>query len=142
MDACQVLQSLDSIWFFTNIFTRSDDPLPSLSPPKCDSYRPHSGLMNLQDESDEIVETVNVNTPCEPETEVKDRGGGKKRRKRRKRSERHGTRKIELGYAKKLLTTTTPFRLDPTSLTLPYDDEIAMKQHLKSWAYAVACIVK
>ncbi|KAI9071022.1 hypothetical protein K1719_047021 [Acacia pycnantha] len=78
MDACQVLQSLDSIWFFTNIFTRSDDPLPSLSPPKCDSYRPHSGLMNLQDESDEIVETVNVNTPCEPETEVKDRGGGKR----------------------------------------------------------------
>ncbi|KAK4271735.1 hypothetical protein QN277_020381 [Acacia crassicarpa] len=140
MDACQVLQSLDSLWFFTNIFTRSDDHLPSLSPPKCDSDTPHSPLVNLQDESDEIVETVNVNTPCEPETEVKDRGGGTKRKKRTKRSERHGTRRIE--YAKKLLTTTTPFRLDPTSMTLPYDDEISMKEHLKSWACAVACIVK
>lgn len=155
MEASQILHNLDSLWFFTNIFTHNNDqdPLPSLTPsstPKCYSNTAHDSPIimnnNVQEEGDKNVEAVNV--PCELDTaEVKNKGGEgrRKRRKKRKRSERHGSRKIngdEMGFDKNVPRNRT-FKLNnPTSWTLPYHDDMAMKEHLKSWAYAVACIVK
>ncbi|KAF7803281.1 ethylene-responsive transcription factor ERN2-like [Senna tora] len=103
MDASRVLQSLDSLWFFTNILTCPDHPLGETtllqSPPSKSS---------------------------ESETQKKHRGGGRRRRRRRKVR----------------VVTESFLKLDMHTRMLPYDDETAMKEHLKSWAYAVACTVK
>ncbi|KAK7359195.1 hypothetical protein VNO77_01145 [Canavalia gladiata] len=124
MDASRVEQSLDSLWFYANILTSTPHSVPSLThqfPPSSAFEEPRS--------------------MPERETEKRDR---RKRRKWKKATNVmiHGgfdVKKIsgflkfeEESYKYHILTGKMP----------SFDDDVAMKQHLKAWAYAVACTIK
>ncbi|CAK8578573.1 unnamed protein product [Lathyrus sativus] len=95
MDGSRVTESLDSLWFYTNVFTASthEHAAPSLTSPF----------------SPALEEEVVRKSVRESEK--------KERRKRRKKTVAIVKQQNEMP---------------------PLEDDVAMKQHLKSWAYAVA----
>ncbi|PNX78684.1 hypothetical protein L195_g034662 [Trifolium pratense] len=125
MDSSRVTENLDSLWFYTNIltsFTHEPAEVPSLThplisssiQPKTELQKPNAPLFFLNQQCESAM-----SSSFERETEKK-----KKKRERRMR------RKIKMVVASK-------FKQQQSELP-PFDDDVAMKQHLKLWAYAVA----
>lgn len=192
MDGSRVTQSLDSLWFYTNILTcRLQPSVASLTnqfepsihanePPKRDHLQkpntplfplnhshqnaekmtPRCQLGEISSAFEEVGSSEMVRKSSGRETEK-----SRERRKRRKWKKFgvNGTKMIlgglDLGFNVKEVSGFLKFQESSSSSSPhnrryqllstqqqaklpPFDDDVAMKQHLKSWAYAVACTVK
>ncbi|KAL5053770.1 hypothetical protein RYX36_034452 [Vicia faba] len=106
MDGSRVTQSLDSLWFYTNVFTAAthEPAVPCLTSPFSSS---------IQESNASLCAAC---SPSEVEEEVMRKSAKKERRKRRK----------------KMVAIVKQQNEMP-----PLEEDVAMKQLLKLWAYAV-----
>ncbi|RZB96454.1 hypothetical protein D0Y65_020291 [Glycine soja] len=163
MDLSRVAQSLDTLWFYTNILTCRDQPEPEASLidqfaplvhfkecPKRDLLKP---ITPLQHESQNVenssprchkFEEVKAMVPTSKETKKRER---RKRRKWHKlgiygTNVVHGGPDLRFDYFDMFKEESREYQIQWQTKMPPFDDVVAMKQHLKSWAYAVACTVR
>ncbi|KAK7318832.1 hypothetical protein RJT34_03539 [Clitoria ternatea] len=121
-DASRVTHSLDSLWFYDNIFTSTP-----LIHSKGDNFQiPNTPfLLNQQDDGSPTCDKFDEEVKC-------CRRRGSERRKWNKLGEVRGLLKFhEESYKYKIQRLSYKMR--------PIDADVAMKQLLRSWAYAVAC---
>ncbi|GAU39881.1 hypothetical protein TSUD_69290 [Trifolium subterraneum] len=128
MDCSRVTQNLDSLWFYTNILTSFTHEPAELSlthalisssiQPKTELQKPNAPLFLLNQQCD--VSAMSSSFEMEAE---------KKRKKRERRMRRKINKMVAASKSKQQQSEMPPF-----------DDDVAMKQHLKSWAYAVASL--
>ncbi|KAG5029518.1 hypothetical protein D0Y65_012453 [Glycine soja] len=164
MDGSRVAQSLDSLWFYTNILTCRDEPEASLvesAPliqakecPKRDLQKP---ITPLQHESQNVE---NLSPRCHKFEEVMKTMVPSRETKKRETRKRRKWHKLGL-YETNVVHGGLDLRFDFDVFDVesweyqiqmlniqrqtkmpPFDNDVAMKQHLKSWAYAVACTVR
>ncbi|CAI8618679.1 unnamed protein product [Vicia faba] len=111
MDGSRVTQSLDSLWFYTNVFTAAthEPAVPCLTSPFSSSIQESNATLCA------------ACSPSEVEEEVMRKSAKKERRKRRK----------------KMVAIVKQQNEMP-----PLEEDVAMKQLLKLWAYAVASHVE
>ncbi|XWS19729.1 hypothetical protein CRYUN_Cryun31cG0041300 [Craigia yunnanensis] len=164
----KVMESLDSLWFFNNVLTLTtfqhkdhaaaldEDTVEEEEPSKhriqgvpsteilVPRY-PNCGEIAVGIEQ-QIVQPVKMVEFSKP-TEKPER----KRRRRRKRSKRKVLGELDLGFHGNLASESSfseetygysNFQSQQYTKMPPLDDGLAMKEHLKSWAYAVACTVR
>ncbi|KAK9014276.1 hypothetical protein V6N11_005439 [Hibiscus sabdariffa] len=152
------MESLDSLWFFDNVLT-----LPSFLHNKVHGVPFYEDLVQEEEETKpeiqdapsteilvprcpkcgEIAAGIELAKPTEkPE---------KRKRRRRRRRRRKVLGELDLGFHGKLASESSfseeniarPDFESPHYSKMPLlNDGLAMKEHLKSWAYAVACTVK
>ncbi|CAL0306466.1 unnamed protein product [Lupinus luteus] len=148
MDGSRVSQDLESHWFYTNMLTTTNDnAVPSLTPP---SINPNESQKEPEEEGMEVELSEKVKgTKC----------GKRRERKRRKKNSSKVTEmeEVELefdnvkvddnfgGFLRYDKDSSSYDRYDYEIIANhyqnnlpPLDDVVAMKQHLKSWAHAVA----
>ncbi|KAL4310110.1 hypothetical protein GQ457_01G041720 [Hibiscus cannabinus] len=157
----KAMESLDSLWFFDNVLT-----LPSFLHNKvhADAVPFYEDLVQEEEEEETKPEIQDA-----PSTEIlvprcpncgeiaagielaKPTEKRKRRRRRRRRSKRKVLGELDLGFHGKLASESSfseeniarpDFESPHYSKMPPMNDGLAMKEHLKSWAYAVACTVK
>lgn len=166
MDGSRVMESLDSLWFFTNVFSPRKQPLGSASDvkdsPKEELPEPNSPTLQNQlnelptaenlvpimcPKCDENIEAQTVE-PAEMELlEFQRSAEMQERRRTRRRSKRslNQRRKNILGeldvkdFSGSWMFVET---CQHQSILPSFNDNVAMKLHLKSWAYAVAGTVR
>ncbi|KAK8487625.1 hypothetical protein V6N13_062999 [Hibiscus sabdariffa] len=153
----KVMESLDSLWFFDNVLT-----LPSFLHSKV------HGVPFYEDPVPEEEEEPKPEIQDAPSTEIlvprcpkcgeieqhpiaevefaKPREKPEKRKRRRKRrSKRKVLGELDLASESSFSEENIArpdFETPHYSKMPPLNDGLAMKEHLKSWAYAVACAVK
>lgn len=191
-DGSRVMESLDSLWFFHNVFSStSSEPLllllrepvlddePAQPPPTSQNLQnqesprcPRCGELSAEIKPAEMWKPVleeDQEVVLEMEApEKEERRQLRRRTRRRRRSKRSAKQKREVlgeldllcfdeyevcetrmaearscGYYQNQIGTfgvcdqNKYYKLLP-----PFDDNMAMKEHLKWWAYAVACTVR
>ncbi|KAL9329441.1 hypothetical protein ACSQ67_004444 [Phaseolus vulgaris] len=162
MDGSRVAQTLDSLWFYTNIFACTHHPVAPFihhfatsihakESPERDLQKPFTPLpLNQQDEP-RNVETL---TPrCHKFGGISPEVGmvapSRERNKREKRKRRKWNKlgsnvvdgRVDLWFDKleeESYKQHEMLDIQQQSKMPPLDDAVAMKKHLKSWAYAVA----
>ncbi|XVE51491.1 hypothetical protein DITRI_Ditri02bG0045400 [Diplodiscus trichospermus] len=157
----KVMESFDSLWFFNNVLTLTttfqhndhaaaldEDTVGKEEPskhriqvvPRC----PNCGEIAVGVEQ-QMVQPVKIVESAKP-TEKPER-----KRRRRKRSKRKVLGELDLGFHGNLASESSfseetyglsNFQSQDYSKMPPLNDGLAMKEHLKSWAYAVACTVR
>ncbi|MFQ6643625.1 hypothetical protein Gotur_018512 [Gossypium turneri] len=146
--SAKVMESLDSLWFFNNVLT-----LPTLK------HHIDRGVALNEDtvEEEEVPSKLVPRCPkcgeiaagleqhiMQPITEDEFKKPTQKPEKM-KRSKGKVLGELDLGFHGKLTSdssisvVTVKYPIYYTKMP-PLDDGLAMKEHLKSWAYAVACI--
>ncbi|KAK8618508.1 hypothetical protein V6N13_132497 [Hibiscus sabdariffa] len=160
MDASKkFMENFESLWFFNNVLTltpplhQEEEKKPSDSKilhdvlaaaeilvPRC----PNCGeIADVELEQRPEVQPVQAAEFARPER--RKRGG---RRRRRKRSKRKVLGELDLGFYGNLdsessFSEETKGQCQYYYMKMPpLNDGSAMKEHLKSWAYAVACTVR
>lgn len=185
MDCSRLTQSLDSLWFYTNILTCIDGQVAASFTDQRDSQERFTvtkandapSLLNQQNDQHQNVESMiprctkcgGVSTAFEAERYIsksnnsdvqqsgreRDKKETRKRRKRNNyRSGLHGMKVIlgglDLGFGVKGVNGFLRFEESCGYDQIPAVQEqitkippldVAMKEHLKLWAYAVACTV-
>jgi hypothetical protein len=136
MDGSRVTENIDSLWYYTNIFTSFThepaelsltQPLISSSiQPKTELQKPNASIFLLNQQCESAMSSSleleeELVRKSERETEKK------KDRRMRRRKKKHEIVQMVAAKSKQQLSEMPPF-----------NDDVAMKQHLKSWAYAVA----
>ncbi|RDX61849.1 hypothetical protein CR513_59880, partial [Mucuna pruriens] len=127
-------RSLDSLWFYTNIFTSTD----AKECPKTDLEKPNASFLV------ESQKVENLTPGCDEfggTSSAFEQVRGRETRKRDKKKRR------KLGFDVKEVSGYLKFKEESYKHHIhmcqnkmpPFHDDVAMKQHLKSWAYAVAC---
>ncbi|KAF3451286.1 hypothetical protein FNV43_RR07381 [Rhamnella rubrinervis] len=182
-DGSQVIESLDSLWFLSNVFSpTSPKPLQELVFEK--ASEPTSQVLQNQQshESPRCTRCGELSAETEPEmwkpvddmevvvemesprwTEKEERKKMRRRRTRRSKRSIKQSREIlvELDWLcfdgnevceTWILEGNCGYYYEQSSfgggdqnkykILPPFDDNTAMKEHLKSWAYAVACTVR
>ena len=165
----KVMESLDSLWFFNNVLTLTtfqhkdhaasldEDTVQDEEPskhriqgvssteilvPRC----PNCGEIVVGIDQ-QIVQPVKMEEFAKP-TEKPER---RRRRRRRKRSKRKVLGELDLGFHGNLASESSfseekygfsNFDSQDYMKMPSLNDGLAMKEHLKSWAYAVACTVR
>lgn len=182
MDCSDIIESLDSLWFYSNIvvsFSKTEQPshavkedaveAAALKPVnQIEEENKSRSAENLVPKCGEFVgkeieefpkpaeERRKTSTSSSTSTSSRSSGG----RRRRRRSRRRSSRKVlgELDHHSELdfgffgdeeMTSGQHNQVvgseyhHCTNMKMPpLDDNMAMKEHLKSWAYAVACTVR
>ncbi|KAF8409081.1 hypothetical protein HHK36_005154 [Tetracentron sinense] len=174
MDGQMIIESLDSLWFFSNIFS-STTPQPFTSSsdgkttqshlkdsPKSDEQVPITPILQKKQiqslDTEILLQTSSKSSDLTVETEMMKPDMGvlenlelleEERRRRGKRScksraKGRGKSKreqefSELGY--NLIEVGRSGSPSPVEMP-PLSDDMAMKENLKSWAFAVACTVR
>ncbi|OIW19246.1 hypothetical protein TanjilG_20371 [Lupinus angustifolius] len=153
MDDSLVKQDLDSLRFYTNMLTTTthDNVVPSLAPP---SINPNESQKKTEEDRMEVEQSEKVKcTKCDKKGERK--GRKKNRSKVTKKEEVVGEVELEFDNVKVDDNVGGFLRYDKDSSSYdrydyeiianhyqnnlpPLDDVVAMKQHLKLWAHAVA----
>lgn len=136
MDGSSVTENLDSLWFYTNILTNSTYE-PSLTQPFSPSSPPKT---DLQNESQNIDSKTAV-CPKSSSSAVEEEGVKKSERETKKRERRIRKFKKKGSSSSNNNKHEIVQMLETTgqqSEMPPLDDDVAMKKHLKAWAYAVA----
>lgn len=190
-DGSRVMESLDSLWFFHNVFSSTSSEPLLLREPVVDDERaqPPPTSQKLQNQESPTpkcprcgelsaeIKPAEMWKPVEEDPEVvlemeasekEERRKLRRRTRRRRRSKRSAKQKREVlgeldllcfdenevcetrmaearscGYYHNQIGTfgvcdqNKYYKLLP-----PFDDNMAMKEHLKSWAYAVASTVR
>ncbi|GMY37491.1 WD repeat-containing protein 53 [Fagus crenata] len=186
MDVSRVIESLDSLWFFTNIISSRNNSLESTS---SDGITPQKHVNEsskeelsepispiLQKQLNVLPNAENLFPMCpkcgdfeakiEPQMvklaenealEFQMSAEKQERRKTRRRSKRslNPRRKIigelDLGLDVEELSRIWMFKEtcgyerfgdEDRNKMPPFNDNVAMKEHLKTWAFAVACTVR
>ncbi|KAK8608146.1 hypothetical protein V6N13_023577 [Hibiscus sabdariffa] len=166
MDASKkFMENFESLWFFNNVLTltpplllqeeEEEETKPSESNilhdalaaaaeilvPRC----PNCGeIADVGVQQQPEVQPVQEAESAKPER--KKRGGRRRRRKRSKRKVLGD--QLDLGFYGSCLDSESSFSEETKGQQyyymkmLPLNDGSAMKEHLKSWAYAVACTVR
>ncbi|KAL9455884.1 hypothetical protein AB3S75_005169 [Citrus x aurantiifolia] len=181
MDCSDIIDSLDSLWFYSNIVVSSsrteqsshavgeDAVKEAASKPvnQVEEEKESPSAENLVPRYGEFVgkEMEEFAKPAEERRKTSasssTSASGRSRRRRRRRRKRRSLRKIlgELDHHSELdfgffdddeETTSrqhnqvlgSEYHLCTNMKMPPLDDNMAMKEHLKSWAYAVACTVR
>ncbi|KAJ6396727.1 hypothetical protein OIU77_021704 [Salix suchowensis] len=183
MEGSQLIQSLESLWFFSNVVSsrasrarnrtkedspqpmtpilqtslqnHEDSPKPEFTTPKCLKCGDFAAEIEEQNEDRPNTKIEGVEIPKPAKKEEK-----RKRRERRRRSKRKILGEPGSGFDK----SSSYYKLDygfemsndeekrgygmfgshrqHQAKMPPLNDGTAMKEHLKSWAYAVACTVR
>jgi hypothetical protein len=130
MDGSRVTENLDSLWFYTNILTSfTHEPAelslthPLISPsiqPKTELQKPNAPLFLLNQQCESARSS---SLKLEEKEEVV-----RKSERRMRRKKKYEIVQMVAASKSKQQQSEMP----------PFDDDVAMKQHLKSWAYAVA----
>lgn len=141
MDGSRVAQTLDSLWFYTNIFACTHYPLTDQFPPSINAKE--SPQRDLQKPFTPLL--VNHRNAETLTPDCHKFGGissepGRERRKRERRKRRKWNKlgnnvvdeRVDLWFDKLEEESYKHHEMPPL------DDAVAMKKHLKSWAYAVA----
>ncbi|OIW19244.1 hypothetical protein TanjilG_20369 [Lupinus angustifolius] len=154
MDDSRVTQDLESLWFYTNMLTTTthDNVVPSLTLP---SINPNEPQKKTEEDRMEVVE-LSENVKRAKRDKKKERKRRKKNRSKvNKMEEVAGEVELEFDNVKVDDNVGGFLRYDKDSSSYdrydyeiianhyqnnlpPLDDVVAMKQHLKSWAHAVA----
>ncbi|KAJ4823176.1 hypothetical protein Tsubulata_019231 [Turnera subulata] len=180
MEGSTLLESLDSLWFFTNVisskpqptdhFTGNEEPEKPLSPVVQIIHQndppPEGELLLLTPKCHKCGEfPVEVEAEGVKPTSMEEEVGfltppsrKEERKKRKKKSKRKILGELDLGgYNCGFFGVLTDEGIGKQGMFIrnqeyyyhrqvmkmpPLDDGMAMKQHLKSWAYAVACTVR
>ncbi|KAH7651443.1 hypothetical protein IHE45_20G057700 [Dioscorea alata] len=148
-----ILESLDSLWFFSNILSASSSPIPctnaitiKLQTSNSQPHHPVNTLKTTKLETDVDVQVL----PLKPEKPKKLRATKEKEKQKLK----HQKNDIEDGLVEELvflglsLQQLSVKQRMKTGMAFhccsmpPLNDGLAMKKHLKSWAHAVACTVR
>jgi len=160
MDGSRVAQTLDSLWFYTNIFASSHHPVAPFihqfaasihakESPERDLQKPFTPFLVNQQDEPRNVETL---TPeCDKfggiSSEVGMVASSRERNKRERRKRRKWNklgsnvvdRRVDLWFDHlEESYKHHEMLIQQQSKMPPLDDAVAMKKHLKSWAYAVA----
>lgn len=167
MEGQQVLENLDSLWFFATVFSNRAPPLPSPPPPAVEKPT-QNGFVEPPAEEIAIPITQIEQNDVGDEKKIENGGGVgiKTEEKEEKRRKNRGRRcwsleqrrkivgEMDLSYAVKEICECWLFeemrigggnqyqRKKKTKKMPPFEDSLAMKEHIKSWAYAVACTVR
>ncbi|KAL1826847.1 hypothetical protein ACET3Z_005259 [Daucus carota] len=165
MEGEKVIESLDCLWFFSNVMhapkTHPIEVPSSKEEPKVENVEKvkveTEPIMILEAKRDaSSFEMISKNGGLRSRDEKESSGERKVRKATKKRNKKDV--KVNMGdYEKEL---GFDFRFDLSELLMmiegyerfnkkkcgevmpPLSDGMAMKQHLKSWAYAVACNVR
>ncbi|EXB84040.1 hypothetical protein L484_005804 [Morus notabilis] len=143
--ASRVTESLDSFWFFSNVLSSTASETLVLFEPVTEE------ILKPVSETPSVAVVVVDEVGPAMSLENGGRGNDVKRGLRSKRKSRkilgeidlgfddivRGTKFHYCGYCQKLGCLYDHYKNMP-----PLHDNIAMKEHLKSWAYAVACTVR
>ncbi|KDP21125.1 hypothetical protein JCGZ_21596 [Jatropha curcas] len=165
-----LLESLDSLWFFSNVLSSTTQPpvrdVNNGNTTKEDSPKPTKPIVQTQQNASQNLEFVSPrcskcrelaleSTVEEAETKKEER-----RRRRKRKSKRKILGKLDFGFdgtstdlghfgvweINTEITTACGYGMFRSKQHLvnmpPLSDGMAMKEHLKSWAYAVACTVR
>ncbi|KAK8664647.1 hypothetical protein V6N13_084425 [Hibiscus sabdariffa] len=148
MDASKkAMDDFDSLWFFNNVLTLTT-PLQHLLHEEeeeedtvGEETKP-SDSMILAPRCPNCGEIAGVGVEQRRAVHAKPPERRKRGRRRRKRSKRN----LDLGYYGSLDSSESSFSGETNGICYlempPLNDGFAMKEHLKSWAYAVACTVR
>ncbi|KAJ0016952.1 hypothetical protein Pint_10354 [Pistacia integerrima] len=178
MDCSQFIDTLDSLWFFSNVLSSTTQQSGHARDEQTVQEEPENPIIKVEENQNlgqrccvcgefapELEPQVLHLEPVDltkPEEKIKSRRSG--RRKRRSKRMLHERRKIlgelDLGFdrnmdsddlsSKSLLfdfeeTTSSGYQMFGSQVHYqmnmkmpPLEDGMAMKEHLKSWAYAVA----
>ncbi|KAG2410285.1 uncharacterized protein HKW66_Vig0009500 [Vigna angularis] len=153
MDGSRVAQTLDSLWFYTNIFACTHHPLapltdqfsPSINAresPQRDLQKPFTPFLVNQQDEHRNVETL---TPdCHKFGGISSEPGRERRKRERKKRRKWNSvvdERVDLWFDKleeESYKHHEMLDIQQRTKMPPLDDAVAMKKHLKSWAYAVA----
>jgi len=133
MDGSSVTENLDSLWFYANILTNSTYE-PSLTHPFSPSSPPKTDLQSETQNIDNKTAVCQKYSSSAVEEEVvrKSERETKKRERRIRKFKEKGSSSSNNNKHEMLETTEQQGEMPPL------DDDVAMKKHLKAWAYAVA----
>ncbi|MED6196382.1 hypothetical protein PIB30_046917, partial [Stylosanthes scabra] len=131
-EGSRVTQSLNFLWFYTNVFTFTN--VPSFTDDQCSS--PDNAPLTLENQhkhgeikchkcgeiiSSSVVAFGEESVVVEP--------------KKKRRSNKYSSRRANVDVVKAMMKFDDEHQ---SKLVPPFDDDEAMKRHLKSWAYTVA----
>lgn len=148
----QLLQNFDSLWFFTSVFSTTTPPSPP--PPSVGNSTQTIAVEPPEEEIATPIFQKQRNTELE-EQRIEEMKTEEKEEKMRKCKRRKFVGEImDLNYAVKEICecnnwlvfeekSTWKGNYEQRKKKMPaFEDSMAMKQHIKSWAYAVACTVR
>ncbi|XVE88232.1 hypothetical protein DITRI_Ditri19aG0052400 [Diplodiscus trichospermus] len=167
----KVMDSLDSLWFFNNVLTlpafQHKDPAAAIDEASVEEEEPSKHKIQEAPSSEILVPRcpkcgeIAVGIEQQTVPPVKDVEFAKptempekkrRRRRRRKRSKTKVLGELDLGFHGYLASEYSwfyeetygypNFETQGYTKMPPLNDGLAMKEHLKSWAHAVACIVR
>lgn len=185
MDCSQFIDTLDSLWFFSNLFSSTTQQLGQANDEQTLQEEPENPIVKVEENQNygqkcclcgefapEVEAQVLLLEPgdlTKQEEKVKSGRSGRTRRRRRSKRMLHERRRNILGeldlgsdrnmdsdeFSSQLWlfdfeeTSSTGYQVFGSQVHYqmnmkmpPLDDGMAMKEHLKSWAYAVACTVR
>ncbi|KAF8026384.1 hypothetical protein BT93_F3003 [Corymbia citriodora subsp. variegata] len=161
MEGCsRAVESLDSLWLFSNVLSRSR-PLPPAAEAEETEEKEGEGEEPVKNQASgpeeeaarakplgattsSTKEAVGTPGSAEEESKLKERMGRSKRRQRRKRMfhERRRRENRFLVDRRRRPGLGVASGVRAMQKMPPLSDGIAMREHLRSWAIAVACAVK
>ncbi|XP_038895160.1 uncharacterized protein LOC120083464 [Benincasa hispida] len=164
MEGQQVLENWDSLWFFATVFSNRTPPPP---PPPVVENPTQNDFVEPPGEEIATPLTPNEQNNVGDEKKIENGGGfGIKTEEKEQRRKNRGRRcwgleqrrkivgEMDLSYAVKEICECWLFeetrigggnqyqRKKKTKKMPPFEDSMAMKEHIRSWAYAVACTVR
>ncbi|KAA0057057.1 uncharacterized protein E6C27_scaffold96G002450 [Cucumis melo var. makuwa] len=147
MEGQQVFENFDSLWFFSTVFSNRTPPVVE-KPIQNDFVEPlgeEIATPITRNEENDVGEEKEMETEEMEEKRRKNRGrrswGLEQRRK-------FVVGEIDLSYAVKEICECWSFEVmrigggKKTKKMPSFEDSMAMKEHIRSWAYAVACTVR
>ncbi|PON87255.1 hypothetical protein TorRG33x02_168910 [Trema orientale] len=167
MDCSVVVESLESLWFFSNVFSYSSSSSQAVgpisgedTPPKHveetvteEISQPFSGNLQKRPNQSPLCaekpvqvepgESDSAESPSPGSTVEGDKRTGRSRGKGKSLKCRRKTLgEMDFGfYGKEILEEKYGGLYDRYKDMPPINDNMAMKEHIKSWAYTVACSV-
>ncbi|XP_011657601.1 uncharacterized protein LOC101209234 [Cucumis sativus] len=147
MEGQQVLENFDSLWFFATVFSNRTPPVVG-KPIQNDfvgSLGEEIATPITRNEENNVCEAKEMETEEREEKRRKNRGGRSWGLEQRKK---FIVGEIDLSYAVKEICECWSFEEmrigggEKTKKMPSFEDSMAMKEHIRSWAYAVACTVR
>ncbi|KAL4291428.1 hypothetical protein GQ457_14G009070 [Hibiscus cannabinus] len=149
------MENFESLWFFNNVLTL---PPPLLLQQEEEEKKPSESnilhdalaaeiLVPRCPNCGEIADVGVQQQPADVQPVQRRKRGGRRRRRKRSKRKVMGDQ-LDLGFYGSCLDSESSFSEETKGQQYyymkmpPLNDGSAMKEHLKSWAYAVACTVR
>ncbi|XP_022140112.1 uncharacterized protein LOC111010848 [Momordica charantia] len=156
MNGCKVIENLDSLWFFGT----TAPAIQELENPTLNDVEGEEIATPMRENNNAVLEDQDggFGFGCETKTEVEISTKEEKRRSRSRirrsscsclRQRRKILGEIDLNFVVKEISECWMFEeqrirgeVYKKKKMPPFEDSMAMKEHIRSWAYAVACTVR